>query len=171
VTGAREEVVNFFYVSDSSEPPFSTSRDHEKATLLTLRLNRVWRRQANVRFSLGQVTDIVVPEPIGPAVGAADLEKLVGFAVTGAFNVFCVRSTEAGDEPVHVSDRPDEPSLMVLPDDDCPDGMDVMHGAGHYLGHSFVDATWGLMAACGQDADRRRVPKELADIVNPSSRR
>ena len=60
---------------------------------------------------------------------------------------------------------------MVLRDDDCPDGMDVMHGAGHYLGHSLADATWGLMAACGQDTDRRRVPKELADIVNPSSGR
>src|SRR5262245_44385226 len=41
VKDAREAIVNFFFVSDSSEPRLATSREHDKATLLTLRLNRV----------------------------------------------------------------------------------------------------------------------------------
>jgi hypothetical protein len=171
VKDAREEVVSFFYVSDSSDPSFSTSRDHEKATLLTLRLNRVWRRQANVRFSLGGVTDVVVSEPIGPAVGAGGLEKLVPYATPGTFNVFFVWRLADGVEPVRVAGRTGEATLMVLPDDDCPDGMDVTHGAGHHLGHSFADAASGLMATCGQDTDRRRVRTELAHLVNPTRAR
>ena len=171
VKDPRDVVINFFYVSDASATPYATSRDHEKASLLTLRLNRVLRRQANVRFSLGRVTDIVVPESIGAAFGAQDIERLVRFAVPGSLNVFCVPGIAAGTEPVLVSDRPDEPSLMVLPDDDCADGMDVMHGAAHYLGYPLADAGSGLMAACGQHTDRRLVSRELADVVNPSGRR
>lgn len=171
VKDSRAVVVHFFYVSDSSATTYATSRDHEKATLLTLRLNRVLRRQANVCFSLGEMTDIVIPESIGPAFGQRDLEKLVPFASGGSLSIFCVPGIAAGIEPVLVSDRPDEPSLVVLPDDDCPDGMDVMHGAAHCLGYPLEDASSGLMAACGHETDRRRVPRAVADLVNPSGRR
>ncbi len=171
VKDSREEVVNFFYVSDASDPPYATSRDHEKATLLTLRLNRVLRRQANVRFSLGEVIDVIVPESFGPALAAADIKKLVDYAARGCLNVFFVRSLAFGLEPVRLADSPNEPSLIVLPDDDCADGMDVMHAAAHCLGHPLVDASSGLMARCGHETDRRRVPREVADLINPSGRR
>jgi peptidoglycan hydrolase-like protein with peptidoglycan-binding domain len=171
VKDPRDVVVDFVYVTDSSDPPVSTSRDHEKATLLVLRLNRVWRRQANVRFSLGRVEDVVVPEPLGPAVGAEGLDALAVFAAPGRFTVFLVSGVDAGVEPVRVSDAPGGAAFMALPDDDCPDGMDVMHGVGHYLGHPLTDAESGVMASCGQDTDRRRVPKSAADLVNPSPSR
>jgi peptidoglycan hydrolase-like protein with peptidoglycan-binding domain len=171
VKDARDEVANFLFVSDGSDPPFSTARDHEKATLLTLRLNRVWRRQANVRFSLGRVADVVLPESIGPILDAADVDKLGALAEPGAFNVFCVGQLENAVESVRHPLRRGDPWLMMLPDRDCPDGMDVMHGAGHYLGYGLVDAGSGLMAGCGRDTDRRRISRELADVVNPSGRK
>lgn len=167
VKDERVEVVNFFFVSDTADPPTATARDHEKATLLTLRLNRVLRRQANVRFSLGQVADVVVQGELGPQLRADDL---VHSAAPGMFNVFLVRAIAPGVEPVRLAANADEPSFMVLPDDDCPDGMDVMHGVAHHLGHPLVDGRSGLMAPCGEETDRRRVSREVADVVNPSGR-
>ena len=161
VKDAREEVVNFFFVSDSSEPALATSRDRDKATILTLRLNRVYRRQANVHFTLGQVQDIVVPVALGPVVRGEDVSHFRPFAVSGQLNVFCVWSCEPA-----TCDETD-PSLLFLPDDDCPDGMTVPHGAGHFLGFGESHPPAGLMSACNEGADRRRIPKELADIVNP----
>ena len=143
VKDVREEVVNFFFASDSA-------REHDKATLLTLRLNRVFRRQANVHFTLGLVEDV--------AVAGADVEGLRPFAVPEQLNVFCV----GGPEP----DEPVDPSLVFLPDDDCPDGLTVPHGAGHYLGFSGPHPASGLMAACGGD-ERRRISRALAEVFNP----
>jgi hypothetical protein len=169
VKDPRDVVVDFVYVTDSSDPPVSTSRDHEKATLLVLRLNRVWRRQANVRFSLGRVEDVVVPARLGHAVGAEGLDALAVFAAPGRFTVFLVHGVEPAVEPVRASEEPGGASFMALPDDDCPDGMDVMHGVGHHLGYPPAGTRSGVMAPCGQDTDRRRVSKELADVVNPST--
>jgi hypothetical protein len=169
VKDMREVSVHFFYVSDASAEPFATSRDHEKATLLTLRLNRVLRRQANVRFSLNGVTDLVLPESIGPVFERKHIDLLAPFAVPfGALNVFCVLRVAEGVEPVRVPDGLDGAAIVVLPDHDCPDGMDVMHGTAHCLGYPLTDAASGLMAACGTATDRRRVPREVADLVNPT---
>jgi hypothetical protein len=171
VKDVREETVNFFFVSDTANPPNMTSRDHEKATLLTLRLNRILRRQANVRFSLGEVADLVVQDAMGAQFGSDDVDELAQRAAPGMFNVFFVRAIAPGLEPVQIAATDDEPSFMVLPDDDCPDGMDVMHGIAHYLAQSLVDGRLGLMAPCDEETDRRRVPREVAEIVNPSGRR
>jgi peptidoglycan hydrolase-like protein with peptidoglycan-binding domain len=171
VKDARDVVVDFLYVTDSSDPPVSTSRDHEKATLLVLRLNRVWRRQANVRFALGRVEDVVVPAALGDAVKEEALAALAAFAAPGRFTVFLVRGLEDGVEPVRIPEWPGGASFMALPDDDCPDGMDVMHGVGHHLGHPVTDAGSGVMAPCGEDTDRRRVPKAAADLANPPGNR
>ena len=84
VKDAREHVVNFFFDSGSE-------RDHEKATLLTLRLNRLWRRQANVRFTLGIVQDVDLPDVAGPVVAAVDAPAYAPLAVAGDLNVVCVR--------------------------------------------------------------------------------
>jgi peptidoglycan hydrolase-like protein with peptidoglycan-binding domain len=170
VKDARDEHVNFFFVS-TADPSEGTTRDHEKAMLLTLRLNRVLRRQANVRFSLGQVADVVLQRPAGRGVGADDLHQLARNVVASGFNVFLVRAIAPGLEPVQLAAAADEPAFMVLPDDDCPDGMDVMHGVAHYLAQSLADGRTGLTAPCGADTDRRRVPRDVADTVNPSGRR
>jgi peptidoglycan hydrolase-like protein with peptidoglycan-binding domain len=136
VKEAREVVVDFLFVAGSE-------RDHEKATLLTLRLNRLWRRQANVHWTLGRVEDVA---------------KASG-AVPGRFTVFCVRDAEGFES--------DDPSIVFLPDADCPDGMDLVRAAALYLGAS-GDTPSGLMAACGSGEERRRISKALADAVNPS---
>jgi hypothetical protein len=159
VNDVREEVVNFFFVSDLSDPPFASKREHNKATLLTLRMNRIFRRQANVHFTLGQVRDVVVPAAIGPLVTAADCSYLERFAINGQLNVFCVWNVAAND-----LESPDR-SLLVLPDRDCADGMTVPHGAGHFLGAD--DSSLGLMAGCDQGAERRRIDRQLAELVNP----
>jgi peptidoglycan hydrolase-like protein with peptidoglycan-binding domain len=169
VKDGREESVNFFFVS-TTNPSEGTTRDHEKAMLLTLRLNRVLRRQANVRFTRGRVADVVLQHPAGSGVGPDDLHELARSAVAGGFNVFLVRAIAPGLEPVHLSAGDDAPAFMVLPDDDCPDGMDVMHGMAHYLAQSLADGRSGVTAPCGMDTDRRRVPHEVADMVNASGR-
>jgi peptidoglycan hydrolase-like protein with peptidoglycan-binding domain len=163
VRDARNESVNFFFVSSTNN---GTTRDHEKATLLTLRLNRVLRRQANVCFSVGQVEDVVLQGAVGPQVDADDLLELAGRALPGALNVFLVRALAPGLEPVQLDASP----FVVLPDDDCPDGMDLMHGVTHYLARSLADGRSGITAPCGTDTDRRRVSREVADMVNSSSR-
>jgi len=169
VKDPRDERVNFFFVS-AADPSDGTTRDHEKATLLTLRLNRVLRRQANVRFSLGLVADVVLQGAAGP-LNEDDVDELGREAVPGGFNVFLVRALARGLEPLHLARQPGEAAFLVLPDDDCPDGMDLMHGMAHHLTQSQVDARDGLMAPCGADTDRRRVPRDVADAVNPSGSR
>ena len=170
VKESRDVSVHFFYVSDASATPHATARDHDKATLLTLRLNRILRRQANVRFSLGGVTDVIVPETIGPVFQSEHVDLLVPFAVTdgGALNVFCVPGIAGGVEPARVPSAPGDAAIVVLPDRDCADGMDVMHGAAHCLGYPLVEADAGLMASCGNATDRRWVPRAVADLVNPT---
>jgi hypothetical protein len=150
VKDPREAVVNFLYAA-------GTARDHEKATLLTLRLNRLWRRQANVRFALGIVQDVDAPEVLGPVVSAADAPAFAPFAVAGDLNVVCVRVGDGrGYDP-----RQADPFVVFLPDQDCPDGMDLVRAAGLYLGG-------GPQPACGDGEERRRISKALADAVNPS---
>jgi hypothetical protein len=161
VNDVREEIVNFFFVSDASDPPFATKRDHEKATLLTLRLNRILRRQANVHFTLGEVRDVVVPAAIGPQVAPADYAYLEQYAISGELNVFCVWNVAN-----HDFESPDA-SVLLLPDRDCADGMAVPHGAGHFLGAG--ESSSGLMAGCDRGAERRRISAQLAEVVNPYS--
>ena len=150
VKDPREHVVNFFF-----DP--ASQRDHEKATLLTLRLNRLWRRQANVRFTLGIVQNVEVPDVAGPVVAAVDAPAYAPYAVAGDLNVCCVRVWDgAGYDPAQA-----DPFLVFLPDQDCPDGMDLVRAAGVFLGG-------GAQPACGGGEERRRITKALADRVNPS---
>ena len=157
VKDAREHVVNFFFDSGSE-------RDHEKATILTLRLNRLWRRQANVRFTLGIVQDVDPPEVAGPVVAAVDAPAYAGLAVAGDLNVVCVRVWDgAGYDPAQ-----SDPFLVFLPDQDCPDGMDLVRAAGVFLGG-------GPQPACGKArsaaASRRRSPTASTPRAHEEPRR
>ncbi len=150
VKDQREHVVNFFFDSGSE-------RDHEKATLLTLRLNRLWRRQASVHFALGIVQDLDLPDVAGPVVAAVDASAYAPIAVPGDLNVVCVRVWDGADyDPAQV-----DPFVVFLPDRDCPDGMDLVRAAGVFLGGR-------PQPACGGGEERRRITKALADRVNPS---
>ena len=142
---AREEVVNFHYVSSSGRPALRTTRGHDKATLLTLRLNRVFRRQANVHFTLGQIRDVVVAEMTDSA-----LERFVS---PGQLDVFCVPHAAAGS------------AFVLLADDDSSDGMDLPHAVARLLGGT--GPADGLLAGCGEGVDRRRISRALADSLNP----
>jgi peptidoglycan hydrolase-like protein with peptidoglycan-binding domain len=165
VKDVREEVVNFVFVSDTGEQQFATQREHDKAALLTLRLNRVWRRQANVHFTLGTVADVVLPAAVGPALRAEHLEQLSPYATRGDLNVFCLWAIEPSVDPVQLPDTSGGGFMLLLPDAGCPDGMDVPSAAGRYLGYS--GPVSGVMSGCGAGVDRRRVPKVVADAVNP----
>jgi hypothetical protein len=145
VKSMRREDVNFFLVRGAG--PLASERTHEQAKYLTLRLNRVWRRQANVIFKMKRVEDVEI----------AAISDLAKFAVPGAFNVVCVGSA-AGTPPA---------GIALFPDRDCADKMDIANAAGRYLGFSGAGASTGLMAGCGQGAERRRVSRMLADVVNP----
>jgi hypothetical protein len=92
----------------------------------------------------------------------------VSFALAGGFNVFFVWGVESGLDPLRISKEDGEDSLVLLPDDDCRDGMDLPHAAGRYLGSPAGGPTSGVMSACDSEAERRRVPKEVADAVNSS---
>ena len=95
--------------------------------------------------------------------GAAEpLRRMMRIIVGAPNNTPTIRAalcTRAGGEVIAFHD-----------DDDCADGMDVMHGVAHYLAQSLADGRAGLMAPCGADTDRRRVPRDVADMVNPSGR-
>jgi len=158
VRDGREERVNFFFVADASEPRFVTALDHEKATLFTLRLNRVYRRQANVHFTLGRVEDVALSRPVGPSFGPEFTAQLEPFAVPGELNVFCVWEAPP---PAPGAD----PSIVLLPDADCSDKMTLPHAAAHYLAGGRPLPAEGLATACGSGTDRRRITIALADAM------
>ena len=153
VKAPREERINFFFVSDTADPPRATELDHEKATLLTLRLNRVFRRQANVHFTLGTLRDIVVPTDPGP-------DDLGAHAVPGELNVFCVWDGLALASP--------DPAVVLVPGSGCADGIGSPAGGLSLRGaRSTTLPAGGLMAPCGSSSDRRRIPAALAAALNP----
>jgi hypothetical protein len=181
VKAERAEIVNFFYVTDSADPRHASSRLVSQAGALTSRLNRVWRRQANVHFTLGQAIDIVVPVALGDVVRDFDLDTFSPFAVSGQLNMFLVWEYEPvefdpkGGGPVIDTDGvtavPRDPALpvvSVIEDSDCDDVLTVPHEAGHYLGFQRrPHAASGIMSTCNNQVERPRVSRELADLVNP----
>jgi hypothetical protein len=183
VKDPREEIVNFFFVVDSDDPAHASNRLVSQAGALTSRLNRVWRRQANVQFRLGQATEIVVPAALGDVVDASEIHHFIDFAVPHQLNVFFVWEFEPvpfdaipGLPIIDIDgttaidhDNPDVPARMFLDDDDCADLLTVAHEAGHYLGFfSNQHPATGIMSTCNNGQDRPRVSRELADLVNPS---
>jgi hypothetical protein len=153
-----------------------------QAGALTSRLNRVWRRQANVHFRLGQATEIVVPSALGDVVTGGEVDEFIDFAVPHELNVFFVWEFE----PIELDqipgvpipefdgttaidhDHPDVPVRVFLDDDDCQDVLTVAHEAGHYLGFfSNQHPPTGILSVCVGGQDRPRVSRELADLVNP----
>ena len=182
VKNPREETVNFFFVVDSDDPAHASNRQITQAGALTSRLNRVWRRQANVHFLLGQATEIVVPKALGDVVDGREVGEFIDFGVPHELNVFFVWEFEPiqldqipGIPIIDIDgttaidhDDPDVPVSVFIDDDDCPDLLTVAHEAGHYLGFfSNQHPASGIMSTCNNGQDRPRVSRELADLVNP----
>ncbi len=181
VKDERAETVNFFFVMDSANPAHASNRVVSQAGALTSRLNRVWRPQANVHFTLGQATEIVIPVDLGDVVDARDLPHFADFGVPGELNIFFVWEFEPipfdqipgfpiidVDGTTAVPDDPAFPTNVFLDDDDCADLLTVAHEAGHYLGfRSAQHLPNGIMSVCLGGVDRPRVSRALADLVNP----
>ncbi len=156
----RKATVNFFFVKNGGPTPWVTARSHDQANYLTLRLNRVWRRQAAVHFSLGVVRDITLSRAVATPVEESHAGLFRPFAIADELNVFFVTAWQGGSGPV---DR----TMLFVADVACPDGMAVPHGAGYFLGYSGPAQPSGVMAECADGTDREHVSRALADIVNP----
>jgi hypothetical protein len=102
-----------------------------------------------VHFTLGTARAIELSAGAGPDVRS--------FAVPGQLNVFCVAEELPGGTP----------SIVSLRDDACPDGMSLVHSAGHFLGFGDEHPAAGVMSECGSGTDRAWVPSAVAEVVNP----
>jgi len=145
----REVQINFFFAVDLENSTGSTVLDEEKAILLTLRLNRVWRRQANVIFRLNRNERIEVAG-LHPQLGEAARATFKSNAIAGEFNVFCVGGSTGGDCDV-------EGSVFVMADSSCAadmDGMAIAHAAGHFLGFAGPHPVWCQKSVDGHAAIR-----------------
>jgi peptidoglycan hydrolase-like protein with peptidoglycan-binding domain len=174
VKSRRDLTVDYHFMRDSVVPPHHTTRSPGQASKLTATLNRIWERQANVRFTTGTVNSPVVPGNLGPVVlwnasPALDEWHLVtAFATGGNYNVFLVWEFEEDATPfVDDADAGTLGSNTLLEDHECPDGLTIAHEAGHFLGLApAAHPPSGIMSACG-GATPERVSKADTDVVNP----
>ena len=149
VKDAREHVVNFFFVAGSE-------RDHEKATLLTLRLNRLWRRQANVHFTLGIVQDVDLPE-VPARSSRPSTRPRTRRSPSRATSTSS--ASASGTAPATTRRRPIR--LVFLPDQ----RLSRRHGPRSRGRRVPRRRRRSRRAASGEE--RRRITKALADAVNP----
>lgn len=166
VKDRRDETVDFHFMRDTGG--HQTTRSQAQAASLTTTLNRIWERQANVRFTQGVVDTPQIGSDLGGEIDAVDASSPEWTAVTasatgGSMNVFFVWSFETpGAADTNAAQNAGN---IIIEDDECSDGLTIAHEAGHFLGQSDHAAS-GIMSSCPGN-DRRRVNKDLADVVNP----
>jgi peptidoglycan hydrolase-like protein with peptidoglycan-binding domain len=174
VKSRRDITVDYHFMSDTPAPPLlphTTTRAVGDAPEMTARLNRIWERQANVRFRTG----VVDPPQVGVDLGgqvlwaagpANEWNTVTAFATGGNWNVFLVWEYEQDVTPlVDNANAGTLGSNTLLEDNECPDALTIAHEAGHFLGRAGHAAS-GIMTGC-PGVDRRQVPKADADTVNP----
>lgn len=132
-------------------------------------LNRVWERQANVRFTGGASHNIVVPGDLGPTVdsdgaGGGEMGIVTALGAGANYNVFRVwdfRSPVCGA----CNGGLNSGNNTLIADIACAsDSLGLPHEAGHFLVLSHADGF--IMNTCGARTDRR-VTLALANKVNP----
>jgi peptidoglycan hydrolase-like protein with peptidoglycan-binding domain len=131
-------------------------------------LNRVWERQANVRFTGGVSHNVVVPGDMGAYVnsdgfGGDEMGIVTAAAPAPAtYNVF--RVWEVRTRHRAVNNGLNNGNNTLIGDSPCADGWGLPHEAGHSMG--LGHGSGFIMTPCGGRIDQR-VSKAIADIVNP----
>jgi Domain of unknown function (DUF4157) len=180
----RQQVsVGYHFMSDPPrEGPFAnlpifknlpvarTARNPGDEIALTEKLNEAWEPQANIHFTIHSVqSDTFKTRQINPIKGDdAKLEALFRPFASGAqMEVFLVwELSRDGDTMKDTNGRLVQgTNFTILEDDDAPDGFDLAHEAGHFLGYTFHTKT-GLMGETTGSPDRPRVLYDWATRAN-----
>jgi peptidoglycan hydrolase-like protein with peptidoglycan-binding domain len=167
VKNRLDRSVAFHYVCDSAVPVHHCSNGTPGADQMRSLLNRVWERQANVRFTGGAAHNVVAPGDLGPAVdwtspGGGEWNTVTALGAGADYNVFRVWHYLQDGQPTN-----DAACLGVntlIGDHPCADGLGLAHETGHFLGLDHGDGF--IMVPCGGRVDQR-VSKAIADRVNP----
>ena len=172
VKNRLDRSVAFHYVCDSRPAaaggPHCSTRTPSPDEMRSL-LNRVWHRQANIRFTGGTSHNIVAAGDLGAAVegfttGAPEPEinAITAHSAGADYNVFRVWHHLVDGAPTN--DASNLGNNTILGDNPCGDGLGLPHEAGHFLGlrhpHGFI------MTPC-PGARSLRISKRIADLVNP----
>jgi peptidoglycan hydrolase-like protein with peptidoglycan-binding domain len=167
VKNRLDRSVAFHYVCDSAAPVHHCSNGTPGADQMRSLLNRVWERQANVRFTGGAAHNVVAPGDLGPAVdwtspGGGEWNTVTALGAGADYNVFRVWHYLQDGAPAN-----DAACLGIntlIGDHPCADGLGLAHETGHFLG---LDHGAGfVMVPCGGRVDQR-VSKAMTDRVNP----
>jgi peptidoglycan hydrolase-like protein with peptidoglycan-binding domain len=167
VKNRLDRSVAFHYVCDSAVPVPHCSDGTPSADQMRSLLNRVWERQANVRFTGGAAHNVVAPGDLGPAVewtapGGGEWNTVTALGAGANYNVFRVWHYLQDGKPAN-----DAACLGIntlFGDHPCGDGLGLAHETGHFLGLHHGDGF--VMVPCGGRVDQR-VSKAMADRVNP----
>ena len=174
VKNRDDRSVAFHYVCDSrldaaGDPDPHCSNGTPAPGDMRSHLNRVWERQANVRFTGGIPHNIVAPGDLGPTVdsdgaGGGEMGTVTALGAGAAYNVFRVwdfRSPVCGA----CSGGLNSGNNTLIADVACPDGLGLPHEAGHFLGVGHADHF--IMNTCTGGRTDRRVSFDIANQVNP----
>ena len=151
-------------------PIARTGRSPGDEVAMTKKLNEVWEPQANIHFTIHSVgSDTFKTRQINPIKGDdSQLEALFRPFASGAqMEVFLV--WELSSSGADIEDPNGRlvkgTNFTILEDGDAPDGFDLAHEAGHFLGFNFHTET-GLMGETTGSPDRPRVLYDWATRAN-----
>ena len=163
--------VAFHYVCDSR--PAAAGGPHcsngtPSADSMRSLLNRVWERQANVRFTGGASANIVAAGDLGHAVDGhtvgpePEIAAVTANSLGADYNVFRVWHHHV--DGAHTNDASNLGNETIIGNNPCADGLGLPHEAGHFLSVDHPDGF--LMTPC-PGARTRRIGFAIANRVNP----